>query len=77
MVKKMKRVHPLLDAIIAKFDLGNDAHLADFLKVYPAAVSKLRNGKNAISGDTILNIYDKTGWSIERIRALLQENKHD
>ena len=70
----------LLDAIKDTFDLKNDAALARFLDVGAPVISKIRHGYNGIGGDGILNIYDKTGWSIETIRELLaqqEENDND
>jgi len=64
--------HILMDAIIAEFYLKNDAALSEFLGTAPPYVSKLRHGTHGVSGDMILRIYDKTGWSIEKIRSYLK-----
>lgn len=72
MVKALQETHPLLDAIIKEFKLKNDAQLARFLKIAPSMVSKLRHRTLSVTGDTILNVYDRTGWSIETIRKLLK-----
>ena len=71
MVKALQETHPLLDAIIKEFNLKNDADLARFMKVAPSMVSKLRHRTLSITGDTILRVYDTTGWSIEKIREKL------
>ena len=60
--------HRLLDAIVEEFDLKNDAALAQFLDVAPPHISRIRHDKYNVSGDMILRIYDKTDWSIEKIR---------
>lgn len=76
----MTRLHKVLDTIISEFNLKNDAALAKFLEISPPAVSKIRSGYNKLGGDGILNVYDKTGWSIETIRKLLkqeEENRND
>ena len=66
----------LLDKIKDEFKLKSDADLARFLDVSPPAVSKIRHGHCNIGGDSILNIYDKTGWSIERIRETMKGAAH-
>jgi hypothetical protein len=38
----------------------------------PPHVSRLRHGRYVISGDIVLRVYDKTGWSIEKIRSYLR-----
>jgi plasmid maintenance system antidote protein VapI len=69
---KPKQDHALLDAIITKFDLHNDAALSSFLGVAPPMISKLRSRSLSVTGDTVLRVYDRTGWSIETIRKLLK-----
>lgn len=71
----MIRTHRLLDTIIAEFDLKNDAALAKFLDISPPSVSKIRSGYNKLGGDGILNVYDKTGWTIEKIRDLIKQEE--
>lgn len=68
----MKSSFLLLDTLIKEFGLKNDAALAKFLDVPPSALSKWRNGFQGVSAERILHIYDKTGWSIEKIRRLLR-----
>jgi hypothetical protein len=68
-----KSSHPLFDAIIGEFQLKSDAGLARFLDLAPPHVSRLRHGKRyTLSGDIVLRVYDKTGWSIEKIRSYLK-----
>lgn len=64
--------YQLFDAISQAFQLKNDAKLAAFLSVNPPHICRLRQGRFRISGDIILRIYDKTGWSIEKIRSYLK-----
>jgi plasmid maintenance system antidote protein VapI len=71
MVKALQETHPLLDAIIKEFNLKHDAALAQFLKIAPSMVSKIRHRTLSVTGDTILRVYDRTGWSIEKIREKL------
>lgn len=77
-MKKPKTKHKLFDTIIAEFQLKNDAELARFLGMTPAPIYEWRGyGETNYSGDMlsagmILRIYDKTGWSIEKIRSYLE-----
>lgn len=66
----MKKNHALLDQLMDEFNLKNDAALARFLGLQPPVISKLRNGFQPITAERILQIYDKTGWPIEKIRGL-------
>jgi plasmid maintenance system antidote protein VapI len=68
----IKMPHALLDAIIAEFQLKNDAALSNFLDVPPPHVSRMRHVRYGISAEMILRVYDKTGWSIEKIRSYLR-----
>lgn len=73
----MSNTNLLLDTIMAEFNLKNDAALAQFLDVGAPAISKIRHGYNGIGGNGILNVYDKTGWSIETIRELLAQQEEN
>lgn len=66
----MKKKHALLDQLMDEFNLKNDAALARFLDVPPPVISKLRNGFLPVTAERILQVYDKAGWSIEKIRKL-------
>lgn len=65
----------LLDAIIKEFELKNDAHLAKKLGVMPSRISKMRHGALSVTDSFILVVYDKTGWSIERIREEIKKGE--
>jgi hypothetical protein len=64
--------HSVVDTLIKEFNLKNDANVAKFLKVPPSTISKWRHGTQQVTAEKILTIYDKTGWSIEKIRGLLE-----
>lgn len=68
----LKAPHPnkLLNALLAHFNLDVDYKLALVLGFSMSNMSRIRQGKVALSANMILAIYDKTGWSIERIRNL-------
>lgn len=64
--------HPLFDALRAEFNLKDDAALARFLEIPAPVVSKIRNRKQTFTADRLLQVYDATGWTVERIRGLAQ-----
>ena len=63
--------YKLYDEIKKDFNLKSDAALARFLNMSMPNISKVRSGHLNLGANSILNIYDKTGWSIEKIRGLL------
>lgn len=63
--------HKLLDAIKFEFNLRFDADVSRLLDVEPPQISKLRSSQYEVSDSMILIVYDKTGWSIEKIRSFL------
>ena len=60
----------LLNAVIGKMQLKNDAALARALGLEPPVISKLRHGKIAVGATLLLRIYDVAGMSIEEQREI-------
>ena len=67
--------YQILSAIMAEFKLKNDAALSQFLDVGAPQISRIRHGRYNVSSHMILRIYDKTGWSIEKIRSYLEDSE--
>lgn len=63
------RKHALLDTLLEEFNLKNDAHVARFIGVQPAAVCKYRAGM-PVSDSTKVRILRATSWTIARIDKL-------
>jgi plasmid maintenance system antidote protein VapI len=61
----------LLDAMIERLGLKNDAAIARTLELPPAAVSKLRRRQASITAALLVRMHDITGWSISDLRALM------
>lgn len=61
----------LLDELIKRFQLKNDAALCRRLKVPPPQVSKIRHDRLRVTPALLLKIYDATGLSIDDLRAWL------
>ena len=64
--------HALFDEIKKEFNLKTDADLHRFLEVEAPQISRARNNVCGLSADMTLRVYDKTKWSIEKIRAYLE-----
>lgn len=60
----------LLDELIDRFKFRNDSKLAKILEISSPAMSRMRNKKLAIGGETLIKIYDRTGMDIDESRSL-------
>ena len=60
----------LLDALITKMKLKNDAALARRLRVAPPVMSKLRHGRLSLGAVLLLRMHEETGLPIAHLRAL-------
>ena len=60
----------LLDELLKRFQIKNDAALARELEIGPADVCKLRSGKVALGPRVILSIHEHLGVPVAEIRQL-------
>lgn len=67
--------HPLFDKIMRDFNLKNDSALARALGLSRPVVSKIRHRKRPVGDTVLLQIHDRTGWSVKEIKALLAEDE--
>lgn len=65
----------LLDAIIAKLKLKNDAALSRALKVAPPVISKIRHRTLPVGATILLRMHDVSDFSIRELRALMASPK--
>jgi transcriptional regulator with XRE-family HTH domain len=65
------REHKLLDHLIDKHQLKNDAALAKMLDTTPGYISKIRNGLMKPGATMIIEVHEVTKMSIKDIKALL------
>ena len=65
----------LLDTVIRRLGLKNDAALARHLEIAPPVISKTRNGKLAIGASLLLRLHEVTDISIKDLRALMGDNR--
>ena len=61
----------LLDLVIMRLSLKNDAALSRSLEVAPPVISKIRNGKLSIGATMVIAIHELTGMAIADISAVL------
>lgn len=63
--------HRLLDAVIRKMHLKNDAALSRMLGMHPPTISKMRNGILPIGASILMRMHETTDIPIRRLRALM------
>ena len=61
----------LLDTIIDKYMLKNDAALARLLGISPVVLSKIRNGHKRIGPTIILAVHETTDMPVSKIKELI------
>jgi hypothetical protein len=61
----------VLDAIINKLKLKNDAALSRVLEVAPPVISKIRHNTLPIGATILLRMHEETDFSISELRALM------
>jgi hypothetical protein len=61
----------VLDAIINKLKLKNDAALSRVLEVAPPVISKIRHNTLPIGATILLRMHEESDFSISELRALM------
>ena len=61
----------LLDAIIARLRLKNDAALSRALEVAPPVISKIRHNTLPIGATLLLRMHEESNFSIRELRELM------
>lgn len=61
----------LLDTIIARNSLKNDAALARFFEVAPPVISKMRHGRLPVGATMILSMLDREIMTLAEIRSFV------
>lgn len=67
----LNRNNDLLDAVIAKKKLKNDAQLSHFLKVAPPVISKIRHGRLPIGDSMLVKIHEFADMAFSEIRRFI------
>jgi len=66
----------LLDTLIEKLSLKNDAELCRVLEVQPPIVSKIRHRKLAVGATILLRMHEKSDMSIRDLKELALASMH-
>ena len=66
----------LLDTLIEKMQLKNDAELCRVLEVQPPIVSKIRHRKLAVGATILLRMHEKSELSIRDLKELASASMH-
>ncbi|UUZ51959.1 hypothetical protein LP420_03670 [Massilia sp. B-10] len=62
----------LLDTLIEKMNLKNDAELCRVLEVQPPIISKIRHRKLAVGATILLRMHEKSDMSIRDLEGIVQ-----
>jgi hypothetical protein len=65
----------LLDALIGKLQLKNDAALARTLEVAPPVISKIRHLKLPVGASMLIRMHEETELSIRELRDLMGDRR--
>jgi plasmid maintenance system antidote protein VapI len=65
----------LLDAVIGKLDLKNDAALCKMMEIQPPVISKIRHNRTAMSSAVLLRLHEATGTSIKELQAMMGDRR--
>lgn len=60
----------LLDAVMAKLGLKNDAALAIALEVAPPVISKIRHGRLPVGATILIRMHELTDIAIRELKAI-------
>jgi plasmid maintenance system antidote protein VapI len=66
----------LLDTLIEKMNLKNDAELCRVLEVQPPIISKIRHRKLAVGATILLRMHDHSDISIRELKDLSTASMH-
>lgn len=74
---QMNRYNPdnLLDGIIAKLRLKNDAALARALEVAPPLISKIRHRRLPVGASLLIRIHEVTDLPVHELRELMGDRR--
>ncbi len=65
----------LLDAMIEKLNLKNDAALARVLEVAPPVISKIRHNRLAVGASMLIRMHEVSGMRITDLRILMGDRR--
>lgn len=66
----------LLDSLLSRMRLKEDAELARMLKIEKRLIGKIRDRRLQISGSMLLLMQEATGISVDELRSILRDRRH-
>jgi transcriptional regulator with XRE-family HTH domain len=63
--------HCLLDSVIARHQLKNDAELSRLLRLAPSSISKIRHRRVALTPEVLLRVHEACAIPIAELKQLL------
>lgn len=67
----------LLDALVEKLHLKNDAALCRRLEVAPPVISKIRHGRLPVGASMLIRMHEETGLTIRELRDLMGDRRRN
>jgi hypothetical protein len=67
--------NPMIDSVMNKLQLKNDAAVARTLKVAPPIIAKVRNRNLPVGGYLLMRLGEVTGMSVRDIQALMGDRR--
>lgn len=65
----------LLDALIEKMHLKNDAALSRLLEVAPPVISKIRHRRLPVGASMLIRMHEETGLAVRELRDLMGDRR--
>lgn len=65
----------LLDALIERMSLKNDAALSKALSISPPVISKIRHGRIPVGASMLIRMHEESGISIRELRELMGDRR--
>ena len=65
----------LLDSLVSKMQLKNDAALSRMLEVTPPVISKIRHYRLPVGAALLIRMHEVTGMSIRHLRDLMGDRR--
>ena len=65
----IKNANKMLDAVIAKLGLKNDAALSRRLEVAPPVISKIRHGRLRVGASILISLHETSNFSSDELKS--------
>lgn len=65
----------MLDTVLAKMQLRNDAALSRMLEIQAPVISKIRHHRMPVSGALLVRIHEATGLSVRALQDMMGDRR--